>query len=64
MEAYQQRVVDELEELTKKLTDLGKFIGGRIYSGLSDYEQNLLQQQQRHMQDYEAVLKQRVGLFV
>ena len=63
MEAYQERVVAELEELTKKLVALGKFIGGKIYNGLSEYEQNLLQQQVQHMQDYEAVLKKRVELF-
>ena len=63
MEAYQERVVAELEELTKKLVALRKFIGGEIYNGLSEYEQNLLQQQVQHMQDYEAVLKKRVELF-
>lgn len=63
MEAYQERVVAELEELTKKLVTLRKFIGGKIYNGLSEYEQNLLQQQVQHMQDYEAVLKKRVELF-
>ena len=63
MEAYQERVVAELEELTKKLAALRKFIGGKIYNGLSEYEQNLLQQQVQHMQDYEAVLKKRVELF-
>ena len=40
-----------------------KFIGGKIYNELSEYEQNLLQQQVQHMQDYEAVLKKRVELF-
>ena len=64
MDAYQQRVIAELEELSKKIAALGKFIGGKIYRGLSDYEQNLLQQQLRHMQDYEGALKQRVELFV
>ena len=63
MEAYQERVVAELEEMTKRLTALRKFIGGKIYNGLSEYEQNLLQQQVQHMQDYEAVLKKRVELF-
>ena len=63
MEAYQERVVAELEELTKKLVALRKFIGGKIYNALSEYEQNLLQQQVQHMQDCEAVLKKRVELF-
>ena len=63
MEAYQERVVAELEEVTKRLTALRKFVGGKIYNGLSEYEQNLLQQQVQHMQDYEAVLKKRVELF-
>ena len=63
MEAYQERVVAELEEVTKNLVALRKFIGGKIYNGLSEYEQNLLQQQVQHMQDYEAVLKKRVELF-
>lgn len=63
MDAYQERVITELEELSAKIVALGKFIGGKIYRGLSEYEQNLLQQQLRHMQDYEGVLKQRVAGF-
>jgi len=63
MNAFQERVIEEKEQLDDKIAKLTKFIGGKVWAGLTDYEQNLLQVQLNHMRDYSATLAKRIEVF-
>ena len=63
MEAFQQRVIDEKTELDEKREKLGQFIGGDIFNGLPQEEQERLDRQAALMRDYSAVLGERIAAF-
>lgn len=63
MEAYQQRVMDERNELSSKIDKLHTFIYGEDalkFRTLSGSEQDRLTRQHHHMQEYHAVLCERI----
>lgn len=60
---FQQRVVDEAEELEVKVTALKIFLLGSIFLTLDDREQTLLSAQYEAMRAYLAVLKARIKRF-
>jgi hypothetical protein len=64
MEAYQQRVVEERDQLSKRVEKLETFIGGapRFRACLMD-EQARLRVQLAHMHAYLGVLNERILLW-
>jgi len=60
---YQQRVKDELKELTTKIEALAAFQDGSIYLTLERVDKNLLQEQKMAMIDYADILKLRIERF-
>ena len=66
MQAHQQRVVDEKQELDGKLEKLLAFIdsgNGKIFSGLATEERQRLTTQARIMREYSDVLDDRISAF-
>ena len=63
MEAYQQRVVDELSNLSEKLTKLEEFILSDTFAGLNGLDRMLLLNQRRYMDGYLFTLEMRVEEF-
>jgi hypothetical protein len=64
MEPYQNRVVDELKELTVKRERLGAFIGSSpVFRGLPYDEQERMRRQFDIMVQYEGVLQERIDYF-
>ena len=63
MEAYQQRVVDELNELGEKTEKLRDFFQHPTFSQLNEENQFLLSSQYFAMATYREILKRRVKLF-
>jgi hypothetical protein len=63
-EPHQQRVLNELKDLTKKSFDLSNFIKTEFFTErLDSEEQQRLKQQLIVMQTYESVLIQRINNF-
>jgi hypothetical protein len=63
MEAYQQRVVKEHDELNIKIVKLEAFMASEAFTELSHWESELLNQQYLYMGYYLGVLSQRISLF-
>jgi hypothetical protein len=63
MEDYQQRVIKEKEELDEKLEKLHKFIMSDIFNKIQTEQKGLLIRQRRVMDEYSAILKERIELF-
>lgn len=63
MEAYQQRVVDEKEELDEKLAKLRVFFNSVLFETLSGEERELLVEQEKVMTEYSEILRKRLDLF-
>lgn len=63
MSTFQERVINELDELTIKLDALQSFIdkGRPDFISIADWA--LLVEQESHMVNYELVLKKRVSKF-
>lgn len=62
--AYQQRVIDELEELSERLLKLKAFLDGSdACVKLDPVERSRLMRQFRIMEDYQDVLTERVAAF-
>lgn len=61
--AHQQRVVDEKAALDEKLEKLRAFFNTDIFKGLDEDEQDSLWLQSDHMDDYSAVLGERIAAF-
>ena len=63
MQPHQERVVNELKELTEKRERLALFMGGGVFIGLPDPEQDRLHRQFNIMVQYEGVLQERIDHF-
>lgn len=63
MKDWQQRAVDEAEELEEKLMKLAEFLGSDSFYKLDNENQILLTQQYECMHDYHSVLRSRIELF-
>jgi hypothetical protein len=61
--AYQQRVVDERDELAGNIDRLDKFIHGEIFRSIPAEEQERLARQLRIMVEYFRVLNERIAYF-
>lgn len=67
MQPFQQRVVDELRELSDKRDKLQAFIAGAsngVFEKLPANEQERMRRQKDIMVQYENVLKERIDNFV
>lgn len=62
---HQLRVMEELEQVSKRLKKLNEFIdgGSAIFASLPDAEQSRLREQATYMADYQDVLIRRVVAF-
>lgn len=63
MQPYQQRVIDEKAELDDRLAKLQAFWDNPIFTTLPPAERERLERQSRIMQDYSAVLGERIAAF-
>lgn len=60
---YQQRVVEEREQLNEKISSLMAFIKTESFKALSNYDRTLLNLQAEIMGDYLAILTKRISRF-
>ena len=61
---HQQRVIEEFNELGKKLIKLYQFmLHSEVYSTIQLSEQELLSEQAVKMQDYYNILEKRISTF-
>jgi hypothetical protein len=60
---YQQRLLNEYDELFIKTTGLGMFFGSREFLNLDSAEQDRLNRQWKIMQKYGEVLAERIAAF-
>lgn len=60
---HQQRVVDELADLSEKLDKLTAFFNTEIFKGMRLAERSLLLRQYSAMFQYVEILKERISLF-
>ena len=63
MQPHQQRVVDEKAELDEKLTKLDAFGRTLLFASLPPDEQGRLNRQHSLMEQYSAVLGERIAAF-
>lgn len=63
LEAYQQRVVDEKQELDSKLDKLRAFLKTDTALGMPFLDRNLMVEQERVMTKYSDVLAERINRF-
>lgn len=63
MEPYQQRVIDEHNELSDRIGLLEKFLITDACEKLSAEEKGLLHRQRHVMQQYRGVLVERIEMF-
>jgi hypothetical protein len=63
MQAHQERVVTEKDELDTKIEKLSSFISSDVYSTLTEAEQSRLGRQLGLMQQYSEVLGERIDAF-
>jgi len=63
MKPFQQRVVDEKAALDDKIGRLRPFIGGETFLSLPREEQKRMERQLHIMDEYSAVLGERIAAF-
>ena len=63
LQPHQQRVVDEKRELDVKLTKLDAFGRTELFKTLPEDEQGRLNRQHSLMEQYSAVLGERIAAF-
>lgn len=63
MEAYQERVIAEQEQLDERATKLEQFIQSAQFSSLPPAEQGRLKRQLKIMGEYSQVLGERIAAF-
>lgn len=64
MQAYQERVIAESNDLRFKLDKLSEFIGGDVFPKLDMEDRDLLVEQRVFMNAYFETLRQRIRRFV
>lgn len=60
MEPYQEIVVEELNELSKKISKLSAFIQSNQFTQLLYHERSRLKIQYHVMKAYESILRERI----
>ena len=63
LEPWQQRVVEEYDDLNKKREKLTDFFTSKEYQALPEYSKTALDKQYEAMRDYSVVLKERIDRF-
>jgi hypothetical protein len=63
MKPYQQRVIDEKNELDDKLNKLINFFSNPIFESLKNEEKSRLRKQAGIMTDYFDILNERISSF-
>lgn len=63
MEPYQQRVIEEKNELDEKLAKLSSFGTSAMFTALPVEEQGRLNRQYRVMEEYSRILQERIAAF-
>ena len=63
LQPHQQRVVDEKNELSERLSKLLSFFQDPIFQTLSEAERSRQRNQARFMDGYAAVLEERIAAF-
>jgi hypothetical protein len=63
MQPYQQRVVDEKDQVSERLSKLYAFFRQPTFASLPDAERTRLRSQARFMDGYAAVLEERIAAF-
>ena len=63
MQPYQERVIQEKQELDEKLSRLKLFLMGSMFQSLPGDEQGRLERQAELMSQYSAVLGERIANF-
>ncbi len=61
---HEQRVIDEHQDLTKKLNNLRTFFDTPIFRGLAEAEQMRLRAQSDFMYGYQNMLSERICSFM
>jgi len=60
---YQNRVINELNELDKKLDNLSNFLSTETFENLNAQEKHLLLIQHKFMESYAMILELRITTF-
>lgn len=63
MQQHQERVVNEKAELDVKLSKLREFFQGSVIDTVDDAEKDRLRRQAEVMDDYSAILGERIAAF-
>lgn len=63
MKPYQERIIEEKDQLDLKKDKLSVFVQSPYFVEMDDSEQRLLSLQLALMEEYSAVLGQRISLF-
>lgn len=63
MEPYQERVVEEKNDLDGKIARLARFLNSGVLDTMSIEEVDILDEQLTYMQLYNGVLSKRISMF-
>ena len=63
LQPHQQRVVDEKDEVSDRLSKLLSFFQTPMFESLSEAERSRMRNQARFMDGYAAVLEERIAAF-
>lgn len=63
LQPHQQRVVEEKDQLSERLSKLVAFFQTPMFGTLSEAERSRLRNQARFMDGYAAVLEERIAAF-
>jgi predicted nucleic acid-binding Zn-ribbon protein len=63
MQAYQQRVVEERQQLEERRQKLAAFLDTEVFQKLTVEERTLLREQFAAMSNLSLILEKRIGLF-
>jgi hypothetical protein len=63
MQPYQQRVIEEREQLSVKYNALDTFVNGQVFLNLPGDEQDRLLRQRKIMGEYLEILDERIAAF-
>lgn len=63
MPDYQQRVIEELDQLAERSSKLLHFFDTKVFASLPEAEQVRLKAQHLFMHGYQQILEQRIAAF-